>query len=167
MTFAHRYLAGFALAIALTIPAAAVQPPAVPASLFVELEAWLDANSEYQRRASPPKIVFIAESTVATLRGTTGTAGGRIRGLYDDTVATIYLAEPWSPEDPLDVSTLLHELVHHRQVTAQHWYCSQEQEWRAYQLQEAWLSGRGIEADFYWPAIALSSSCTPRDIHPD
>ena len=149
------------------MPATAGERPGVPAQLFGELEAWLDDNSEYPRRASAPKIVFIAASTADMLRGPGGRAGGRIRGLYDGAAATIYLAEPWSPEAPLDVSALLHELVHHRQVTARHWYCEQAQEWRAYQLQEAWLAERGIDANFYWPAIALSSSCTPRDIHPD
>jgi hypothetical protein len=99
--------------------------------------------------------------------GAEARAMGALRSVYSPSTITIYLVEPWSPSEPYDVSILLHELVHHRQATAKYWACPQDQEWRAYQLQEAWLAERNIASGFYWPAIALLAGCAPRDVHPD
>lgn len=92
---------------------------------------------------------------------------GRTRGLYDPDAATIRLVRPWDPRDPFDVSTLPHELVHHRQQGARHWYCPGAQELPAYRLQEAWLADLGLEPDIDWIAVVLEAGCTPRDIHPE
>lgn len=131
------------------------------------LEQWLDHASPYPARMEIPGIVFVDSDEAHTMRARSGRLGGRLRGIYAATTATIYLVRPWSPRDPRDVSVLLHELVHHRQVTARHWYCDTAQEWDAYKLQERWLAEQGLDAGFYWPAILLEASCTPRDIHPD
>lgn len=136
-------------------------------ALTTGLERWLDRNAPYPRRPDPPRVRFVEPAEAARLHGAAERRAGRLRGLYDAGTATIYLVEPWSPRDPEDVGALLHELVHHRQEAAKHWYCDAEQEWDAYRLQERWLAGLGIDPGFYWPAIALESSCTVRDVHPD
>ena len=139
--------------------------PRVSTALLSELNLWLDTETEYARRDDQPHIVFVGQDQAERLRGAEGRTDGLTRGLYDAAIETIYLTEPWSAEIPRDVSVLLHEMAHHRQA-AQHWYCEQAQEWRAYQIQAQWLADQQIVNNFYWPAILLQSSCAKRDIHP-
>jgi len=138
--------------------------------LLVEsLEAWLDRDGSYPAAKQRPTIQVVPSwhEVVASHEASRTRGDGRTRGLYDARHGTIYLVAPWDGSDPRDLSVLLHELVHHRQNHARHWYCVSEQEWDAYRLQEEWLAEYGLDSDFYWPAIALSASCTPHDIHPD
>ena len=137
-------------------------------ALTVRLEYWLDANTAYPS-GPPPRILFVSAQEAVTLRGraTARYGNGRVRGLYDPKLRTIYLVAPWDYGDLRDASVLLHEMVHHRQQPGRHWYCPAQQEEEAYRLQEAWLAGHGLESGFYWPAIMLASSCTSRDFHPD
>jgi len=166
--------AGLVLLVPL-VPAALPAPaeggadpaPARVLAIVTGLEGWLDRVSPYPARMELPEIVFVDPGDAAAMRERSGRLGGRLRGLYSAPRATIYLVRPWDPRDPRDVSVLLHELVHHRQVTARHWYCDAAQEWDAYRLQERWLAELGLDAGFYWPAVLLEASCTPRDIHPD
>ena len=156
------------LALALFCPgieANAQGVPALPPTLLDRLNGWLDTHSEYAKPDQAPVIRLITQDEAALLHGVTDRSGGRIRGLYDASAATIYLTEPWSPDNPDDIGVLLHELVHHRQA-GWHWYCEQAQEWRAYQIQADWLGAHGLDDGFYWPAILLQSSCAKRDIHP-
>ncbi len=139
---------------------------AVPARLISELNTWLDTETEYREWDNQPLIKLIEAEQADKLHGVADRSGGRIRGLYDAEIETIYLTEPWSPDNPRDVGVLLHELVHHRQKE-RHWYCEQAQEWRAYQIQAQWLAERNIADGFYWPAILLQSSCAKRDVHPE
>jgi len=162
---------GIILALALTLSNTAfalnnVDTNGIPPALVVELNAWLDAATEYPESDTRPQIEFVETEQAQRLRGVADLSGGRIRGLYDAETGTIYLTEPWSSENPRDISILLHEMVHHRQ-TKRHWYCPQAQEWRAYEIQAQWLAEQNIEDDFYWPAIMLQSSCAKRDIHPE
>lgn len=138
----------------------------VPNVLLAELNAWLDAETEYARRGSQPRIKFIGAEQAEYLHGVADRSGGRTRGLYNNETETIYLTAPWSASNRRDVSVLLHEMVHHRQ-SEHHWYCEQAQEWRAYQIQAQWMGEQNIDDRFYWPAILLQSSCAKRDIHPE
>ncbi|MFW3613166.1 DUF6647 family protein [Billgrantia antri] len=69
-----------------------------------------------------------------------------IKAAYDSSTSTIYLDTGFDPEDPIDVSYLLHELVHHHQLrttntsTVRH---RGELEGEAYRLQLAWLGEQG------------------------
>ena len=138
----------------------------VSPTLLSELNEWLDAETEFVKRAHQPDIEIIGREQAENLRDAGERSSGRTRGLYDDENQTIYLAEPWSSSNPHDISVLLHEMVHHRQ-SGQHWYCQQAQEWRAYKIQAQWLAEHQIADEFYWPAIVLQSSCAKRDIHPE
>lgn len=131
------------------------------------LEAWLDGQVTYPRKSAPPRIVTVDAATAAALPGVSARMGLRPRGLYDPDTATIYLIEPWRPDRARDVSVLLHELVHHRQAGARHWYCPGAQEPEAYDLQAAWLAERGYEIAVNRIAIVLEAGCTPKDVHPD
>lgn len=143
------------------------EAPAVEA-LLPTLEAWLDAYSGYPATARPlAAISLVRPGYELDHHGRTTVLGGTIRGVYEEESATIYLLRPWFADRPEDQSVLLHELVHHRQVKARHWYCGQAMEWDAYKLQERFLGQHGIDPGFHWAAILLESSCAVRDHHPD
>lgn len=131
------------------------------------LERWLDVNSPYPRRSDAPSIQFLKRTDISCLPDNRLRPAANYRGFYDIDRAMIFIVEPWSLSNPRDVSVLLHELVHHRQQIAKHWYCPGAQELPAYRLQEKWLAERGIEAPINWIAVVLESGCTRRDIHPD
>ncbi len=136
------------------------------AELTDVLEAWLDARGVYTRKP-PPVIRLIDGAQAASLQGISARMGQRTRGLYDAATGTVYLVGPWSMDRAQDVSVLLHELVHHRQAGARHWYCGGAQEPEAYELQSEWLAERGLSARIDRIAVVLEAGCTPRDIHPD
>ena len=137
------------------------------AELTDNLEHWLDDNSPYQSRDPRAQVRLVAPSQMRDLVPNASWQNARPRGFYDPALKTIYLIRPWSSLDPVDVSVLLHELTHHRQQTARHWYCPGAQELPAYRLQEAWLTEQGEIARINWIAAVLDGGCTPRDIHPD
>jgi hypothetical protein len=136
--------------------------------LAKHLETWLDRNTDLPRRDTPPEVRLVTPALAASLApGKLWAGQGRLRGLYDPETETIWLVQPWDIRNPFDVSTLLHELVHHRQAGHGHWYCPGAQELPAYRLQQAWLNELGLEPKVNWIAVILEAGCTPRDIHPD
>lgn len=146
----------------------ASDPRSIAVDNLVEvLDAWLDGHSEHPRRDKQPVIRFLKKPFSVT--GTNAASIGstrKTRGFYSEYSETIWLVEPWSADNPVDVSVLLHELVHHRQAGDGHWYCPSAQELPAYRLQQEWLDGYGLKLNVNWVEIVLKSGCTPRDIHP-
>lgn len=136
--------------------------------LVAHLDVWLDANTDLPRRDAAATIRMTSPTDALALAGVNSTINAEtVRGFYDNMSTTIWLVYPWSPKDPRDVSVLLHELVHHRQAEAGHWYCPGAQELPAYKTQQAWLDELGFELNANWIAVVLEAGCTPRDIHPD
>ena len=116
--------------------------------LVAHLNLWLDENSNLPRNNSAPDARWIDRRSVASLTESHHAAyGGNPRGVYDLGNETIWLVRPWDPSDPRHVSVLLHELIHHRQAVAGHWYCPGAQELPAYRTQQAWLAELGLELD--------------------
>lgn len=71
--------------------------------------------------------------------------------VYDDTSATIFLKENWSPASPADVSVLVHEMVHHLQDADDFsGQCPEARERSAYRAQARWLElvGTTLEGEF-------------------
>jgi len=136
--------------------------------LVAHLDVWLDANTNLPRRDTAATISMTSPTDALALAGINSAINAEtVRGLYDSASTTIWLVYPWSLKDPRDVSVLLHELVHHRQAEAGHWYCPGAQELPAYKTQQAWLDELGLELNANWIAVVLEAGCTPRDIHPD
>ena len=136
--------------------------------LVAHLEDWLDDHSDLPRREAPPLIQLTSHAHASSLAYSHQTsASPNVRGLYDPAVETVWLVQPWDARNPYDVSVLLHELVHHRQAAAGHWYCPGAQELPAYRIQRQWLNDLGLEPDVNWIAVVIEAGCTPRDIHPD
>ncbi len=136
--------------------------------LVLELEAWLDRESNYPAaKAAPAAIVISAPGTLEDVDFDPLLGRRTTAGIFDPDTFTIHLQHPWSWDNDRDVSVLLHELVHHRQINARHWYCPKSMEWDAYKLQERFLAERGLESRIHWVAVVLESSCSRRDHHPD
>jgi hypothetical protein len=157
------------LALMLPSPAHAQRYHAADMASLVEvLEAWLDANAPWPRRTNPPTIRRLnTDSNFVRQHRNASNRSMRRRGLYDPDTQTIYLISPWDSFVAQDVSVLLHELVHHRQAVAGHWYCPGAQELPAYRLQEKWLNEQGLQGNIDWIAVVLEAGCTPKDIHPN
>ena len=133
-----------------------------------ELELWLDAHTDLPRSEVPLERIALVEAGSDVLYGgRTTQLDSTVRGLYDEETATIYLVRPWFGDTARDRSILLHEMVHHRQASSQHWYCPQAMEWDAYLFQEDYLNAHGQTGGFNWGWVVLASSCGPRDHHPD
>lgn len=131
------------------------------------LNRWVDDSSDYPAARVDPRVVFVAPGAISGIRHEARKFDERTHGVYDAETSTIYLHRPWSASDIRDIGVLLHELVHHRQVDARHWYCPQAMEWDAYALQESFLAEAGVESDINWVSVVLESSCAPRNHHPD
>jgi len=148
--------------------AAASQPQSVvPAYQIAALEDWLDLNSPWPRKQARPQIRLVSQGQANALTGRAGRLGVTPRAFYDPAKSVIALISPFDPHDPYDLLVVLHELVHHRQHGAAHWYCAGVQEKSAYELQSQWLAERGLPDRINWIAVILEAGCTPRDIHPD
>ncbi|EAR51275.1 hypothetical protein OG2516_17640 [Oceanicola granulosus HTCC2516] len=137
-------------------------------SLVDELDHWLDLHTDLPRAATPlARVELVPPGAELLLEGRTTTLDHTVRGVYDEQSATIYLVRQWYGDTTRDRSVLLHEMVHHRQAEAQHWYCPQAMEWDAYLLQEDYLNAHGETGGFNWAWVLLASSCAARDHHPD
>lgn len=136
--------------------------------LIPVLDAWISLNSDYPETDRPlARVVFVEPGFEVLHDGQRTTLGNTTRGVYVDDDASIYLVRPWYGDTAFDQSVLLHELVHHRQKDARHWYCEAAQEWDAYKLQEEYLAALDTPSGFHWASILLDSSCAVRDHHPD
>lgn len=166
-------------ALSLTLAAPALAAPEITGTHLVfepgaiqaiaeDVDLWLDVYTDLPRSDDPlAEIALIEPGSEVDYEGRMTRLDDTVRGLYDEETATIYLVRPWFGDSAMDRSVLLHEMVHHRQVAAQHWYCPQAMEWDAYLHQEAYLDALGETGDFHWGWVLLASSCTVRDHHPD
>lgn len=133
-----------------------------------KLDLWLDAYTELPRSEVPlERVEIVPPGAEIHYEGQMMQIDQSVRGVYDAESATIYLVRQWYGETAFDRSVLLHEMVHHRQVSAQHWYCPQAMEWDAYLLQERYLNAHDTTGEFNWAWVLLASSCAVRDHHPD
>lgn len=139
--------------------AAAAQVPSQ--TLIDALTAWLVAEQGLPMPPSRPQVVFASVSEIAALRdpglrldrqAERRPAGGRgTVSVYDPATRTIVLPTGWTGRTPVELSVLVHELVHHLQTSAgMRFGCVAESEEAAYAAQERWLVlfGRSLERDF-------------------
>ena len=82
-----------------------------------------------------------------------------LHAVYDLKDRRILLVQPWSAENPYDVSVLLHELIHDVQLSNPEWDCIGAPEFEAYWLQDKWLAQHGVRPGFNWPEIRKLSLC--------
>ena len=136
--------------------------------LVESLLGWIDLHTDYDVapiREHPPAVSFVSRGEQVGYEGEELVIEGRLRALYDGSTRRIYLVQPWNIEDVVDRSVLLHEIVHHVQLSSRHWYCPQATEWESYKLQDAWLAEHGLASGFDWLHVYFLSRCS-RDFHP-
>lgn len=103
----------------------------------------VDRHSMIEVRAS----VLNLEEDKAKLRGA-AVHGQSIVALYDDESRIIYLDQSWSALSPIDVSVLVHEMVHHLQnLGGVNYPCEAAREHPAYHAQKQWLEEAGISLE--------------------
>jgi hypothetical protein len=132
-------------------------------TLIIPIALWLSANFDLPTTKDLPNIEYASSERIHNLRyrgltkwqpqSTNGAASRRrqVVSVYVDAARTIYLHEDWKPENPTDLSVLVHELVHHLQNAAgQIFACPQEREELAYTAQDQWLKlfGRNLMDEF-------------------
>lgn len=163
-------LAGLAAVSATGVSDARAQGDGLPAeSLKVSLLRWIGEHSEYDVSrfiADPPEVAFCKHGSTLIYEGKAIHFDDRLNGVYDQETKQICLAKPWSASRVRDRGILLHELVHHVQFESRTWICPKATEREAYRLQESWLLEKGYKPDFNWLYVIMTSSCTPRDVHP-
>lgn len=138
-------------------------------TLLMAIVSWLSIGFGLPADHDHPRIEFVspAKMDAVQLRApasgqSPGTAIGEeqpahrgslreVDALYDDSSRTIYLPEGWTGKTPMEVSALVHEMVHHLQnVAGLQYECPQAREKLAYVAQNQWLaqSGRNLMDEF-------------------
>ncbi len=136
--------------------------------LIDSLLDWIAANTDYdvsQTRREKPSVSFCDFADHLDYEDKDIIVETEFRGLYDKAARHIYLVAPWSPDDVMNVGTLLHELIHDVQLLNRDWPCWGRAEWQAYKLQETWLKERGLDPEFSWLKIFMITRCR-QNMHP-
>jgi len=121
--------------------------------------SWLVINTGLPAAGQPPAVEIVSTSKMAEIRyqrlqssrpeqadfvagdATPPDSFRDVHAIYDAPGGTVYLSEGWRADSPVDVSILVHELVHHLQRDAGLDYaCPAAREKPAYEAQERWLS---------------------------
>jgi len=147
--------------------------------LLTAIEGWLSSQFEMPKIDRHPRIELVSPSTIASLRygkdlsslngevvaaDDQTTSQQETVSLYDDATQTIYLPKGWSGATDVEVSILVHEMVHHFQnlLGLFKYGCAQEREKLAYVAQERWLvrSGRSLASEFDLDPFSLLVTTT-------
>ncbi len=109
--------------------------------LVKELLAWVSAQSGYQP-PSPPVVIASRQKFVQLMRRT----GARLSGARAMYIPGMVVLDnnTWDAQDAMQLSLLVHDLVHHAQLFSGKTYsCRASKEFEAYTLQNKWLAERG------------------------
>lgn len=115
---------------------------AVPAEIIAPLMAWVENETGVRVPALP--VVVASHTQLSEIVSNMGRLAGRARALYIR--GTVVLDHRYfDPEDEVQLSLLIHELVHYAQSYKQYsvWACPQSKEAEAYTLQNKWLEDQG------------------------
>ncbi|ACJ01157.1 DUF6647 family protein [Rhodospirillum centenum] len=128
----------------------------VPPGVVAPLLDWVGRHTG--RPGLVPPVVIASRQALLRLDRAAQLAGTdeRLRAAYVPGVV-ILDSDTWSPADPVELSYLVHELVHHaQQLAGRGGDCRGRREEEAYRLQNLWLAERGLppEHDPAWIARA-------------
>lgn len=153
------------------LPGAAVESPA----LLRAIVKWLSIEFQVPATDALPAIKFALPASIATLlhagtlsdepREATKLPAGRrdVVAAYCAQERTIYLARGWTGSTPVELSMLVHEMVHHLQHSGNLSYgCREEREEVAYAAQAKWLAlfGRDMNVEFDLDRFTLAMLTT-------
>jgi len=143
--------------------------------LLTTIESWLSSQFTLPMIDRHPRIELASPSTIASLgykkllsdpsiiAGSETDSQLRTVSLYDDLIQTIYLPKGWTGSTDVEVSMLVHEMVHHFQnLLGLKYACAQEREQLAYMAQDRWLSqsGHSLASDFDLDPFSLLVATT-------
>ncbi len=130
--------------------------------LVKELLSWVSAQSGYNPPA-PPVVIASREKFVQIMRRTGGRIGSA-RAMYIPGMVVLD-NNTWDAQDPIQLSLLVHDLVHHAQLYSGKIYpCRAAKEQEAYTLQNKWLADRGagfFASDAWIERMAQCPESTP------
>jgi hypothetical protein len=144
-------------------------------NLLTTIENWLSSHFDLPTIDRHPRIELASGSTIASLgykkllsdwsiiAGSATDSQLRTISLYDDLTQTIYVPNGWTGSTDIEVSILVHEMVHHFQnLLGLKYACAQEREQLAYLAQDGWLSqsGRSLASDFDLDPFSLLVATT-------
>jgi hypothetical protein len=136
--------------------------------IVIVLLLWLSANLGLPLVSEVPRVVRVPAPKIAAIH--VGRSGGTnlpdVVGAYDTRTGTIYLRHDWTSHSAVDVSVLVHELVHHVQHRAGFRYeCPQAREKLAFEAQARWLAlvGENLQSAFGLDPLTLKlrTQCGP------
>ncbi|HYC05481.1 MAG TPA: DUF6647 family protein [Azospirillaceae bacterium] len=145
--------------VALGRPAGVAENTELDARAMKPLAAWVAARMGMAELPLPRMVASRGALEVTDRRMNLARAGERMRALY--TPGLIVVApESWAADDPVELSFVVHELVHHAQtLLGVQAPCRLALEADAYRLQNAWLMEQG-RPPLYDPAwIEARSAC--------
>ncbi len=121
--------------------------------LVTVLSLWIAGVTGIPEAPVPPRIRMLEPSHIGAMHlGRYDAPGAEdVVAVYFSPLQTIVLPSSWNMHDPVDVSALVHELVHHAQHHAGLDYpCPEAREAVAYDAQAAWLQmfGEDLESAF-------------------
>ena len=128
-------------------------------ALLATIVTWLALNYGLPATYTFPTIQYLPEAEIykARYRDTNGRYLPVI-AVYNSPDRAILLPQSWTPVSPVDVSILVHEMVHHLQNEASVKYpCNEAREATAYSAQEKWLNqhGTNLQKEFGMNLLAL------------
>jgi hypothetical protein len=155
-----------AIALCLAGVAPAAAEPLQPPPLLDTIALWLEINFDLPAAQKHPRLATLPAAELVEMRygSESSVSPGEVVAVYDDN-GTIYFTEGWTGDSPAQLSVLVHEMVHHLQISADmRFACPGEREAVAYRAQEAWLElfGMNLETTFgIDPAMMLFATvCT-------
>lgn len=105
------------------------------------LMSWVERETGYRIATTP--IVVASQQKFDAILEAKGAHYADARAVYIPGMVVLDNAT-WDPGNPVEVSLLVHELVHHAQLYAKRNYpCPDAREYEAYSLQNKWLIGHG------------------------
>jgi len=153
----------------------------VTRALLTEIVTWLSTNFDLPAIHDQPRVEFASPLEIATMRykgflpptwrgdgmrepATLADYGRDVIAIYIDKSRIIFLPEGWTGAGPVELSVLVHEMVHHLQnLAGMKFECPAAREKVAYLAQSQWLKqfGRDLETDFQIDMLSLlvKTSC--------
>jgi hypothetical protein len=113
----------------------------VDTALVGSLLGWIEKQTGYHAPNQPS--VVASQEKFQMVMNMNGVHYADARAMYIPGMV-ILDNEAWEADDPVQLSLLVHELVHHAQLFSKRKYaCSDAKEYEAYIIQNQWLAAHG------------------------
>jgi hypothetical protein len=113
----------------------------IDSNLVGRLLEWVKNETGYHAPSQP--VVVASQKKFQLVMKMKGVHYADARALYIPGMVVLD-NKSWKQEDPVQLSLLVHELVHHAQLySGRHYPCAAAKEYEAYAVQNKWLEERG------------------------